>query len=336
MTLFRCLKSASVSSYSLSSNSGFKVEILDWGASINSVLLDFANSVTEVAVGFTDADTRGDDYFGSIVGRFANRIKGGEFKVSGKTYRALTNEGSNTLHGGPEGFSSRIWNVDNVSDNAIELSLISPDGDQGFPGELTTKARYQVFGTTLSLDLSATTTAPTVCSLTNHAYWNLAGGGTVDDHFLTVDADQFVPIDDESIPLGELRDVDGTPFDLRSSRRIGEVVRSRHEQIEVVHGLDHSFQIRGDGFRRCARLEYPKTGRALEVWSDIPGVQIYTGNSFDGSLISRNGRLRQGDAIAIEPQYHPDAVNQPWSSGVFLDPGEEWKARIEWRFSENK
>lgn len=332
---FGKLSGNTVTGYQLVADSGLGVEILDWGAALNLVRADISDPQTEIAVGFSEVATRTDDYFGAIIGRVANRIKDGKFSLYGNSYQVPINDNDNALHGGPQGFSTKIWQVESLAADAITLSLISPDGDQGFPGQLSVSATYKLFDTALRLDLTAETDAPTLCALTNHAYWNLAGSGSIDDHLFTVDADTFVPIDDQAIPLGALKPVDNTPFDLRTPTRIGEAIRAADDQIGYGHGIDHSFQINGSGFRRAARVEHPFSGRALEVWSDLPAAQIFTGNSFDGSLVKADGqRLRQGDAFAIEPQTHPDAPNQNWPHGnIELRPGQVWRARIEWRFT---
>lgn len=332
---FGKLSGNDVTAYQLVADSGLGIEILDWGAALNSVRTNADDPQTEVAVGFSDVSTRDDDFFGAVIGRVANRIKGGTFRLDGETYRVPKNDGDNALHGGEQGFSTKVWQVDDLASDAITLTLTSPDGDQGFPGQLTVSAAYQLSDNALRLELSAETDAPTLCALTSHAYWNLAGSGTIDDHIFTVDADAFVPTDAQAIPLGVLTPVENTPFDLRTPTRIGEAIRAADDQIGCAHGVDHSFQINGSGFRRAARVERPFSGRALEVWSDLPAAQVYTGNFLDGSLVKTDGqRLRQGDAFAIEPQTHPDAPNQNWPHGnIELCPGQVWRARIEWRFS---
>lgn len=363
-----------VHAYTIRSASGMTAEILDWGAAINSVRLD-GDPASEVAVGFADATSRRDDYFGAIIGRVSNRIKDGHLVIDGQPFQLTPNEGRHTLHGGPQGFHHRIWTVSHVAPDTLQLALTSPDGDQGFPGEVPVSATYRVAGRTLSLDLEATTTAPTALSLTNHVYWNLAGGGSVDDHRLQVDADQYLPVDAELIPLGDLSAVAGTPFDLRSLTPIGVALRQNHPQIGVARGFDHTFCVRGTGvssagdvatqdtnrqganrqgaggtgtgtpnnsaagdgrsasFRRHARVEHPGIGRALEVWADTPGIQVYTGNAFDGSLVARSGRrIRQGDALALEPGCYPDTPHHPQWGDITLRPGQTWRARFEWRF----
>ena len=335
-TLYGTLPTGEVHEYVLTRPGAPRVGVLDLGATVNSIRLDADDPASEVCIGFPDLDARlpaASAYFGAVVGRYANRIADARFELDGRTYDLSANEAGNTLHGGVDGFDSRIWTVVEASSDAITFELVSPDGDQGFPGRLTARAAYSLLDDGLALDLSATTEAPTVCLLTSHLYLNLAGAGTVENHLLSVEADQYVPVDARSIPLGELADVAGTPFDLREPTRIGVPVRADDGQIGLVHGIDHSFQVRGTGLRRVARVEDPGTGRVLVLSSDQPGVQVYTGNFLDGSWVGGAGaRLRQGDALALEPQQHPDAPNQHWSSDAVLRPGERFSSRIEWRF----
>ncbi|MEL4503338.1 aldose epimerase family protein [Luteococcus sp. H138] len=325
-----------VTEYLLGKQGGPRLRLLDLGAAVHGFRLRGDDPDSAVMVGFSTLDRQQESasaYFGAVVGRYANRIAHARFQLDGQTHQLTANEGSTALHGGVDGFSFRLWEVANEADDAITFRLVSPDGDQGFPGELTATATYRLLECGFRLELSAVTTAPTVCCLTSHAYLNLAGSGTAEEHLLSVDADQYVPIDVHSIPLGELADVADTPFDLRQPTRIAERVREEDEQIALAKGIDHSFQIRGTGMRRHARLECPANGRSLELFSDQPALQVYTGNFLDGSWIgSRGERLRQGDAIALEPHQHPDSPNRDWGSSPVLRPGETWSNTIEWRF----
>ncbi len=328
----------SVTEYVLTHAAGPRLTVLDLGATVNSLLLAAQDPASEVVVGFTDLERQQEAagaYFGAVVGRYANRIAHGRFTLDGTEHQLSTNEGDTTLHGGVDGFSARSWKFKDHDDDSITLGLTSPDGDQGFPGELVATARYQVLADGFRLELAAVSTAPTVAALTSHLYLNLAGGGTVEDHLLQVEADHYVPIDERSIPLGRLAEVDGTPFDLRSPTRIGDAVRREGEQIALAKGIDHSFDIRGEGMRTVARVQCPGTGRRLELLSDQPALQVYTGNFLDGEWISANGqRLRQSDALALEPHLHPDSPNQDWDDDAVLRPGEQWTSQIEWHFSQ--
>lgn len=316
---------------------GPQLRLLDQGASVHGFRLRGDDPSSEVVVGFADLEHQQQAigaHFGAVVGRCANRIAGGSFELDEVRHQVTQNEGSTALHGGVDGFTFRTWRVVEDCDESITFELVSPDGDQGFPGELTARATYRLLDDGFRLELSATTDAPTVCCLTSHAYLNLAGGGTAEDHVLTVEADQFVPIDSASIPLGHLEPVDDSPFDLRTPTRIADAVRVEHPQIAVAKGIDHSFEVRGEGMRRHARLECPASGVTLELFSDQPALQVYTGNFLDGAWVPTSGqRLRQGDALALEPHQHPDSPNQDWGHSVVLRPGQTWFRTIEWRFS---
>ena len=313
--------------------------VLDLGASLQELEVTCGDGVRRnVVLGHADTAARlaSTAYLGSVVGRYANRIAGGRFGLDGHEVHVGTNDRGNTLHGGPDGFDRRVWEVVAHDERRAELELVSPDGDQGFPGTLTVRATYAVEGDTLSLELRATTDAPTVVSLTSHAYLNLdgEGAGTVDDHLLAVAADRYLPTGPTGIPTG-IEAVDGTPFDLRAPRRLGEVAREGHEQVMTARGLDHCLLVPGEGLRRMARLESPRTRTSVELWSDLPGVQVYTGNFLDGTdRATGGGTYRQGDGIALEAQHLPDAPNHPeWPPSTTLRPGETFRAHIEWRFA---
>jgi aldose 1-epimerase len=330
-----------VTAYELGGEGPVRLTVLDLGAAVQRLLLSGADGVeVGVVLGHDDAAAylHGNAFHGAVVGRYANRIAHARFTLDGVPHHLAANEGENCLHGGVDGFHRRLWTVLEHSDTSLTLELVSPDGDQGFPGTLTARTRYSVSGGTVTIDLSATTTATTVVSLTNHSYFNLAGdgSGTIDHHRLTVDADHYLPVDQASIPLGHFEAVAGTPFDLTSPAPVGERVRVAHPQVAQAQGVDHAFQLHGTGMRRAARLEDPASGRALEVHTDQPSLQVYTGNFLTGSAPGRAGRLlRQGDGIALETQRHPDAPNQPQLGEAVLRPGETYRATTQWRFTES-
>lgn len=275
------------------------------------------------------------DYLGSTVGRYANRIARGRFELDGRTVQVGVNDRGNHLHGGPDGFDRRLWHLEEHSETHAVLTLESPDGDQGFPGTLHARVRYVVLDDRVTVALEAHADATTLVNLTNHAYVNLdgVGAGTIDDHELLVDADAYTAVDSEGIPLGDHAPVDGTPFDLRTPTRLGSVVRSGHEQVVAVRGVDHNYVLRGEGMRRAAVLASRRTGTTMELHTDQPGLQVYTGNFLDGGRpAAGGGRYRQGDGIALEPQRFPDSPNHPtWPSAV-LRPDEVYRASIQWRF----
>lgn len=328
-----------VTAHTLSASStGLRLTVLDLGATVARVQVPApGGGFADVALGLASAAdyASGENpYLGATVGRYANRIGGARFTLDGVPHVLTANEGTTCLHGGPGGFHSRRWSVSDAGPGVLELALVSPAGDQGFPGQVTAQVRYTVTEDAVTIEHRARTDAPTVVSLTNHTYFNLAGQGTVEDHRLTVAADAFLPVDARSIPLGYLEPVQDTPFDLRRAATLHDRVRSEHPQVRLTAGIDHAFVVRGDGLRLAARLEHPPTGRALEVSATQPSVQVYTGNQLDGSLVDRDGRpLGPRAGIALECQGYPDAPNQPSFPSAVLRPGEEYHATTVWRFS---
>ncbi|MFI7579876.1 galactose-1-epimerase, partial [Kocuria kalidii] len=296
-------------------------------------------ATTNLALGHPDATgytAPPEAFLGAVVGRYANRIAGAGFPLDDVLVELAANEGGNTLHGGPEGFHRRLWRTVAAAPDRLTLELISPHGDQGFPGELTVTATYRVRGHTVTLDLDARTDAPTVASLASHLYLNLAGegAGTIEDHRLTVTADSYLPVDDHGLPTGALTPVAGTPLDLTTPARLGDRMRAEHPDITAVGGIDHSFHLRGAGLRRAARLEHPASGRSVELFTDQPALQVYTGNALDGTITGPAGHpYHAGAGIALEPQHHPDSPNHPERTDPVLRPGETYHSRTEWRFA---
>jgi galactose mutarotase-like enzyme len=275
------------------------------------------------------------DYLGATIGRYANRIAHGRFELAGAEVCVQTHDRGNSLHGGPDGFDRRVWEVVDHSSHAATLRLESPDGDMGFPGTLSAQVRFEVTDGGVRVTHEAKTDATTVVNLTNHSYFNLDGdgAGTVDGHRLSVLADSYTPVDATGIPSGDHVPVSGTPFDLREAVALGAVVRHDHEQIRSVRGIDHNYVVRGEGLRTAAVLESPRTRTVLELRTDQPGLQVYTGNNLDGAGRGRDGRLyRQGDGIALEPQLFPDSPNHPEWPSAQLEPGEVYRSTIEWSF----
>jgi len=323
----------------LGSAPGPVVEVLTLGAAVHRLAVTGGDGERRnVVLGHPDVAERlaGGDYVGGTIGRYANRIAAGRFVLDGREVRVGTHDRGNSLHGGPRGFDVRLWDVVEHTRDDVVLTMTSADGDQGFPGAVTARVRYRVEGHTVSVVMEATTDATTVVNLTNHAYFNLSGegAGTVDDHVLVVAADEFTPVDDTGIPLGGHAAVAGTPFDFRRPGAIGPALRTEHPQVVVARGIDHNFVVRGTGLRHAATLASPGTATRLELWSDQPGLQVYTGNFLNGTSRSTGGgRYRQGDGIALEPQLFPDSPNRPeWPSSV-LQPGQTYRSELEWRFS---
>jgi aldose 1-epimerase len=282
-----------------------EVRILERGATIQSVRVDGV----EVTLGCDSPEgyARQQAYLGAVAGRYANRIAGARFSLDGVEHRL-----SGNLHGGSDGFDKRIWSA-RPSDGGVTLELTSPDGDQGYPGELHAQARYAVTGAELHVDFEATTDRPTVVNLTSHAYWNLAGGGTIDDHLLEIAASRYTPVDDELIPTGAIESVAGTPFDFREARPIGG------NDYDINFALDRAAAI---------RLTDPGSGRTLEIVTTQPGLQLYT-----GTHLGRTSPFPARAGVALETQAFPDAPNRPEFPSTVVRPGEVYRASTVFRFS---
>lgn len=329
------------------SNGAAEASILTYGASIHSVRVpDRAGHLGDVALGHGTLTEYVDQpqFMGSTVGRVANRIAGGRFLLDGVEYRVPLNNGPNSLHGGDHGFDKANWRVlacDSEGEASVTLGHISPHGDQGYPGTLTVTARYTLdAANTLQVEYRAVSDTPTVVALSNHSYWNLAGadsGTSALDHLLLIPAEQFLPTDATAIPTGELRPVDGTAFDFRTPTVIADRVRDGGDtQLRIGRGYDHNWVVANDvadHLRLMARVTDPASGRVMEVHSNQPGLQFYSGNFLDGTSLEKSGRMiRMGDAIVLEPQQFPDAVNRPEFGSVRLEPGQVYRNVIAWRF----
>jgi aldose 1-epimerase len=316
---------------------GLLLEVVPAGASVRRLVVVGPNGdATNVVLGHADPATYVVEggYLGATIGRFGNRLSRGRFELDGTVHQVVTNEGPNALHGGTDGFDKREWTVVRVEPSLVELALHSPDGDQGFPGAVDVTVTYSVTPGAVRIDYRATTDRDTVLNLTNHAYFNLdgEGSGSVDDHVLSVEADAFTPTDAELIPTGEIRDVTGTAFDWRSPRPVGPALQADDEQLSFGQGLDHNFVVRGTGLRRVATLRGP-SGLTLTVASDQPGVQVYTGAHFDGTVVGTSGTAyRPRAGIALETQGFPDAPNHPGFPSTVLRAGETTTSTTTWTF----
>ena len=319
------------------------VAVTNLGGHIVEILApDRAGRVADVTLGYRDfAGYLGDkDDFGSLVGRYANRIAKGRFTLDRKTYTLAVNNGPNSLHGGPTGFQKRVWAPKVVSGpdgDALELTYVSKDGEEGYPGTLTAKVVYSLRKDGgLAIDYTATTDAPTVVNLTNHAYFNLAGEGegTILGHEMQIEADHFTPVDATLIPTGKLQRVEGTPFDFRKPVAIGSRIDAADEQLKAGGGYDHNFVLRGKmgELRLAARVREPKSGRVLEVLTTEPGIQFYSGNFLDGTVVGKSGKpyVRRG-AFCLEAQHFPDSPNQPSFPPVVLRPGQTYRQTTVYR-----
>jgi len=322
---------------------GVVARIMTLGATLQSLdLPDRDGRAADVTLGYDDAASyvRAPNYWGQTIGRYANRIAGGRFTLDGRTYQLPLNDKTNSLHGGTEGFDKRVWRVVSVSGGAqakVVLALTSPAGDQGYPGKLDVTVTYALDDRgSLTIDMDATADAPTVVNLTNHALFNLAGEGSAAGIYgqrLTIPARRYLPVDAGLIPTGERRAVAGSVFDFTRGRTLGDGVRDgRDPQVVLGRGWDHNFVLDKGVTAEpglAARLEDPASGRVLEVLTTEPGVQFYSGNFLDGSLVGKGGHVyRMGDGLALEPQKFPDTPNRPAFGSARVDPGHPYHHRM--------
>ena len=320
-------------------NDTLKMAMTNFGARMLEIEVPDRHGVMDhVLLGFDRADQiLKAGSFGAVLGRFANRIAGGRFTLDGHAYQLSINDPPNTLHGGKQAFSKKFWTLSERSTTSVKWSLASPDGDQGFPGALQAHATYTVEDAAVRLFLEATVDKPCPVNLSAHPYFNLAGQHALDchDHEVEVFAERFLPTDATQIPTGALAPVAGTPFDFRHPVRIGDRIRDADPQMMPARGFDHCFVLDGaaGAMRRAARVTHPGSGRVLEVETDLPGLQVYTSNSLNGSLIGHGGTYRQTAGIALEAQNFPDAPNQPTFPSTVLRPGETFRSTILYHFS---
>lgn len=322
------------------SDSKIEVRIITYGAIIVSLRVPDRNGkLDDVVLGCDsvqqyEAQTA---HFGGIVGRYANRIAHGTFQLDGHTYSIPKNDGDNALHGGPRSFDRVVWAGKQIPDG-VELTSVSKDGDQGFPGTLTTTVRYTLSGSALRIEYSAVTDKDTVVNLTNHSYFNLAGRGKGDilGHVLRIDASRMTPVDATLIPTGELKSVAGTPFDFRAPHSIGERINADDAQLRLGRGYDHNFVLDNPPGKlaEAADLYEPTTGRILRVLTTEPGLQLYTGNFLDGSITGKEGRVyNRRFALCLETQHFPDSPNHPAFPSTELKPGQKFHSVTVFEFS---
>ena len=337
-----------VDAFTLTSDAGMSARILTYGGTLQQLLVPGRDgSMANVVLGFDNlagylCDS---NYFGCIVGRYANRIKAGRFSLDGATYLLPVNNGGNSLHGGSQGFDKRVWTagvVETSSGPGVQLTYVSPAGEQGYPGTLTAGVTYVLTAdNTLHLSYLATTDKATICNLTNHSYFNLAGEGNGDilGHQLLINAERYLPVDATGIPTGQLAPVAGTPMDFTTAHAIGERIRTGFEQLLFGRGYDHNYVVNrtaaGVGAMAfAARCVEPLSGRVVEVATTEPGLQFYTGGFLDATFVGTSGRsYRQGDAFALETQHFPDSPNRPAFPSVVLRPGEVYRSRTTYSFS---
>ncbi len=332
--------------YTLTNAAGMEVCVTNYGARLVSVMTPDKNgTLRDVILGYqTLADyLKYGNNFGASIGRYANRIAGGRFELDGEVYQLPTNDHGHTLHGGPKGWDQLVWDVDKVDASSITLSLVSPDGDMGFPGTVNVAVTYTLTDdNAIDIAYEATTDRKTIINMTNHAYFNLSGDPTRQamDHLLYVNASNFSPIDSLAIPLAEPMAVSGTPLDFTTPAAISERVdRNDFEPIRNGIGIDHNFLLDtgGDDAVLAGSLESPTSGIRLEVYTDEPGLQVYSGNYLDGTDIGKGGIAYQyRTAVCLESHHYPDSPNRPTWPSVVLEPGQTYHSHCIYRFSIKK
>jgi aldose 1-epimerase len=337
----------SVEEYTLINVNQMTVKIITYGGIITSIRVpDRFGVFKNIALGFDSLDKYLGEhpYFGAIAGRYANRIANGRFSLDGQEYVLAQNDGPNSLHGGMKGFDKVIWSAEEVTDrnnHGVKLAYLSPDGEEGYPGNLDVTVIYWLTDNNeLKIEYAMTSDARTVVNVTNHSYFNLRGEGegTIYDHILTLNADSYTPTNETQIPTGEIADVAGTPFDFRTPKAIGSGQRSSHPQILMAKGYDHNFILNRNGLYAgevgfVARAYEPTSGRIMEVWTTEPAVQFYAGNFLDSTLVGTSGRLyRQSDGFALETQHYPDSPNQPHFPSTVLEPNTSYHSTTIYKF----
>lgn len=332
-----------VSLYTLTNKNGMEARIITLGGIVVSLktpdragkLADVVSGYDSIA-GYLDPKT---PYFGAIIGRYGNRIGGAQFSLNGHTYKLPKNDNGNSLHGGDKGFDKRVWTAKEAGPNALELTYVSKDGEEGYPGTLTSVVRYTLTDANeLKIDYTATTDKDTVVNLTNHSYFNLAGAGSGDilQHQVMLNASRFLPVDKGLIPTGELRPVAGTPFDFTKSTAVGARIDGKDEQLVLGKGYDHCWVLNksGAGLSLAAEVTESTSGRVMQVYTTEPAIQFYTGNFLDGSLTGKGGKAyKHRYALCLETQHYPDSPNKPAFPSTTLKPGQKYQTTTVYKFS---
>jgi len=326
----------------LKNANGIEADIISYGGIITRLLTpDAGGRFADIVLGLDSLEEylAGNAYFGALIGRYGNRIARGQFTLDGVGYQLDINDGVNHLHGGSVGFDKLLWDMRPFVEEhsaGVELSLVSPDGDMGYPGRLNVQVVYELTDDDeLDIRFSATTDKPTIVNLTGHSYFNLAGSGNILEHRLQIPAQWYTPVGPGLIPTGELREVAGTPFDFRQAKAIGKDIGADDPQLELGLGYDHNFVLKqeaSDELILAARVTDPVSGRVLEVWSVEPGVQFYSGNFLDGGLEGNDIVHNYRTGFCLEPQHFPDSPNEPDFPSTVLRPAETYATRIVYRF----
>jgi aldose 1-epimerase len=332
--------------FTLSNEEGTEVKITNYGGIITSLMVaDKDGELEDIVLGFDSLEgylQEGVPYFGAIIGRYANRIANAAFELDGQRYQLAANDGPNHLHGGEQGFDKVLWDAESFEGEegvGVRLQYLSKDGEEGYPGNLSVEVSYTLTNDNeLKIDYTATTDKPTVVNLTNHAYFNLAGHdhGTIIDHLVMIKAEEFLPVDENLIPTGELRPVKDTPFDFTKATLVGRKINKKdHEQIARGQGYDHCWVLNGEEgeMKLAASVHEPASGRYMEVHTTKPGIQFYTGNFLDGSLRGKGALYSHRSGLCLETQYFPDSPNQPHFPSAELRPGETYQTQTIYTFS---
>lgn len=329
--------------YILTNKNGAEATISNYGARIVSLMIpDKDGKLTDVVTGHNSIDeylTSEEPYFGAVCGRTANRIANGKFTLEGKEYTLAINNGPNSLHGGIKGFNSVVWDAKQLDNNSVKLTYTSIDGEEGFPGNLNVIVTYTLTNDNwLKINYEATTDQATIVNLTNHAYFNLSGAGnpSVHDHMLKINADTYLPTDGSAIPLGDPAEVYNTPMDFTTLQPIGSRINDDFEQLKLARGYDHNYIInkKEGALERALHCYSPKTGIRMDVFTDQPGVQVYTGNWMTGNFEGKNGqRYPSQSAVCFETQHFPDSINHPAYPSIILKADERFESKTIFKFS---
>lgn len=331
--------------YTLKNKNGDLAAVTNYGARLVALLVkDNKGQLTDVVLGHDSLKTyrSREEFFGASIGRYGNRIAKGKFSLDGKSYQLEINDGKNTLHGGFGGFNTRVWEAKQTNPHTLELSYFSKDGEAGYPGNLRVKITYSLEeDNALKISYSASTDKATVINLTNHSYFNLNGAGaqTITDHLLTLEADEYTPVDTTLIPTGRLEKVVGTPFDFTKAILIGAHISDNDQQLKNGKGYDHNWVLRkGTGLRKAATVSSQKTGIIMEVFTEEPGIQFYSGNFLSGKTNDGKGHAvyRYRSAFCLETQHFPDSPNQPSFPSAVLRPGTTYQTSTVYKFSVKK
>ena len=333
--------------YTLKNASNVRVQIMTYGGTVVSLQVpDRDGMLGDIVLGYDTLDgyLKNSPYFGSLIGRYGNRIGNGRFSLDGKQYQLPKNNGENTLHGGIKGFDKVLWKATEVRSNdgvGLSLTYLSKDGEEGFPGNLSVKAVYTLTNNNeLKIEYSGATDKTTVVNLTHHSYFNLAGEGNILQHELMISAEQFTPVDAGLIPTGELRNVKGTPMDFTQPTAIGARIEQQDEQLILGKGYDHNWVLKPNksgNLSLAARVYEPRSGRVMEVSTTEPGLQFYSGNFLDGNITGKGGQVyKQRSGFCLETQHFPDSPNKPRFPSTVLKPGQQYTSTTVYKFSAQK